>query len=38
MKRTKQDCQLYNLQSERGFNELNDYYYYVSPSIEVGTV
>lgn len=36
MKRTKQGCQLlYNLQSERGFNELNDQYYYVSPSIEV---
>lgn len=35
MKRTKQDCQLYNLQSERGFTELNDQYYYVSPSIEV---
>lgn len=35
MKRTTQDCQLYNLQSERGFNELNDWYYYVSLSIEV---
>lgn len=35
MKRTKQNCQLYNLQSEMDFNELNDQCYYVSPSIEV---
>lgn len=35
MKRTTQDCLLYNLQSERGFNELNDWYYYVSLSIDV---